>query len=76
LITKVTSIKPVSQNVIRVTFNQSIKGIPELLDPNIYNFSEDLEATGVMILGSEVLDIITTEQEIDKRYSLRIDLND
>lgn len=66
----VRKITPVSPLLLRVQFNSQIIGEPAFLDPDNYSFTEGLEVVGVRLLDKMTVELMTTPQEIDRKYQL------
>lgn len=71
----VKEITPVSSLLLRVKFGSQIKGKPAFLDPDNYSFTEGLEAVGVVLLDETTVELMTTPQEIDRKYQLSVSIN-
>jgi len=65
----------VSEEIVRVQFDAPIEGIAAYLDPDSYIFTEGLETLGVVVVQPDTVDVLTTPQETDHFYQLKMDHN-
>ncbi len=70
----VDRVEPVSSTLLRIHFTDPVDD--RYLDPLPYSFVGDLACIGVVRIDDQILDLVTTEQEIDAPYQLVIDVSD
>ena len=76
LIPVVREIMPVSPVALRVKFDTPISGGPAYIDPDNYRFTEGLEAVGVVLIDESTVEVLTTQQEVDRKYKLSFEGNE
>ena len=68
----VDRVEPISSTLLRIHFTDPVDD--RFLDPVPYSFVGDLACIGVLRVDDHILDLMTTEQEIDAPYELVIDV--
>jgi hypothetical protein len=72
----VQDIRPTSATTVLVEFDGPISDLKKYLNPDIYSFTNGLQALGVIVCGDKEVEIITTEQQQDTLYELALSQDD